>query len=151
MGELARIVDQLRRGFEGGAWHGPALLEVVGKLSADEASASPIAGAHSILEIVLHVTATQDLVIRRLQGDATPLTPEEDWPVVSDASEAAWQAALQALKDSHHRLLAALDARGNGELDEPVLPGHSSLYVTLNGLVQHNLYHAGQIAVLRKG
>jgi len=72
---IDRLEAQLQRSFEGGAWHGPALLQVLGRFTSDEAFARPIAGAHSVWEIVLHLIGTYHFVLRRLNCDAGPLTP----------------------------------------------------------------------------
>jgi uncharacterized damage-inducible protein DinB len=151
MSEIERIDDQLRRAFESEAWHGPSVREVLEGVTAEKAAARPLPSAHSIWEIVVHVTATQGLVIGRLGGDDTPLTPEQDWPEVSDTGEESWRAAREALEDSYRELRRALRERDDSELDHPVLPGHSSLYENLHGIIQHDLYHAGQIALLKKG
>ena len=150
MGEMERIEDQLKRSFQGEAWHGPSVLEALEKVPAEKATARPLARAHTIGEIVLHMIATYRLVLRRLKGDATPLSPAEDWPSVDDLSEQAWQSTLTRLKRSHSELLQALSLASDTQLDEAILPGYSSRYVTLHGLVQHNLYHAGQIVLLKK-
>ena len=68
MGELERIEDQLRRGLEGGAWHGRAVLELLAGITAAQAHARPIPGAHGIWELVLHLGGAYRLVLRRLRG-----------------------------------------------------------------------------------
>ena len=100
--ETDRLVDQLQRSFEGEAWHGPAVLDALRGVSAEEAHAHPVAGAHSIWELVLHLAATYRLVLRRLQGDATYLTPEEDWPTLPEASatDEAWSATRRTRSSS---------------------------------------------------
>jgi len=150
MAELKRIKDQLRRSFEGEAWHGPSVLEALEKVTAEKAAARPLARANTTWEIVLHMTSTMELVLSRLQGDSTPLSPEQDWPSVADTSEGAWLSSLAALKRSYSELCQALSQVSDSLLDQAILPGYSSLYVTLHGLVQHNLYHAGQIALLKR-
>lgn len=151
MSELERIRDQLWRSLEGEAWHGPALLEALAGVDAAAAAARPVAEAHTIWEIVLHVTVTVELVEGRLTGEPRRLSPDEDWPAPpTDGGEAAWQAAVARLRDVHGKLLEDLTHRDDVELDAPIVPAFSSLYVTLHGLVQHNLYHAGQIVLLAK-
>src|SRR6478672_13585629 len=86
--ELARLEGQLRSAFEGPSWHGPAVLELLRDVTPAEAAARPIAGAHTIWELVLHLTAVYDLVLRRLRGDKRPLTPDEDWPPIPKATDA---------------------------------------------------------------
>ena len=152
MNEINRIRDQFQRAFTGvpEAWHGPSLLQILEGLTAEKASAKPLVAAHSIWEIVLHITATHGLVLRRLRGDGSALTAEEDWPKEGAATKEAWQSTLAELKRTHSEVLDAIAGVEDPVLDEPILEGTSSRYVTLHGLVQHNLYHAGQIAILKK-
>ena len=86
-----RLVDQLRRSAEGDAWHGPSVREALEGVTVSDASAHPIPGAHSIRELVLHMAAGIQLVLRRLNGDGRQLTAEEDWPAPSEATDDAWQ------------------------------------------------------------
>lgn len=89
MSEVKRIGDQLRRSHEGIAWHGPSLLELLNGVTADQASRRPVPAAHTIWELVLHITACKEVVTRRLTGETVPdLPPEEDFPAVSFG---AWQ------------------------------------------------------------
>jgi hypothetical protein len=73
---------------------------------------------------------------------------------VNDTSEAAWQKTKQDLIDTHQQLLQAIAAVDDSRLDQPIISNasfnSSSVYVTLHGGVQHDLYHAGQIAILKK-
>jgi uncharacterized damage-inducible protein DinB len=150
MSEIKRIEDQLKRAFEGNAWHGPGVLEILKDVSASRAAARPLPGAHSIWELVLHITAWESVCRRRLEGDRAQIPDEEDWPAVGETSEVAWEQAKQALIEGHHQLRQAIGQLDESRLDEPILPDMSSVYVTLHGAVQHDLYHAGQIAILKK-
>ena len=150
MTETERILDQLKRANKGGAWHGPSVSETLAGISAKMAAARPVSGPHSIWEVVLHIAAWQGAVGRRLKGDRAELLSEEDWPQVIEASEAAWSKAKKALEQSYDSLVAALSGLDDTRLDEPILPEMSSIYVTLHGVIQHDLYHAGQIAILKK-
>jgi len=148
--EIERIEDQLRRSLDGEAWHGPALRELLVDVTAEEAAAKPLANAHSIWEIVLHIISAQRLVSERLKGKPTVLAAEEDWPTIPEESAAAWSTTIQELHDTNERLRQAVLQLGDARLDKPIVEGFSSIYVTLHGTVQHNLYHGGQIAVLKK-
>jgi uncharacterized damage-inducible protein DinB len=150
MDELQRIRDQIIRALDSDAWHGPSLMEVLAGLTAEAASARPIPDAHSIWEILLHVTATVNLVIYRLKGEARVLSDEEDWPQPSACDDSAWEKDVDELRQAHMRLLDELSRDVHRDLDQPIVEGFSSVYVTLHGLVQHNLCHAGQIALLKK-
>jgi uncharacterized damage-inducible protein DinB len=149
--ELARLGDQLRRSFEGPAWHGPAVLEILDGVDDRTAAARPIAGAHSIWELVLHLGATYGLVLRRLRGDAAPLTPAEDWPAVPEPTATTWRASVDELRARHRALHAAVQEFDPARLAEPLVPEPPySAYVQFVGVTQHDLYHAGQMALLKR-
>ena len=150
MTEMERIEDQLRRSVEGEAWHGPALNALLKDVTAEEAAARPIPDAHSIWEILLHIITDQELVLERLAGKPASYSGEQDWPPVRDQSSAAWSSAIRSLNDTSARLRKAILELDSTKLDEPIVEGFSSVYITLHGDVQHNLYHAGQIALLKK-
>ena len=148
--EVQRIQNQLERAFAGEAWHGPSLLKILADIDAAKAAARPIAGAHSIWELVMHIAAWDKAVTDRLEGGRGAVSSEENFPVIDDSSEASWQKAIETLKQNHRELLEAIGRVEDSRLDEPVAEGMSSAYVHLHGAVQHDLYHAGQIAILKK-
>jgi uncharacterized damage-inducible protein DinB len=156
MTETKRIADQLRRANGGDAWHGPSLGEVLAGVTAAQAAARPVSNAHSIWEIVLHVAAWEGAVRARIVEGSIAQPAEGDWPAVTDTSEAVWQRALALLEERHAALIEAVGRLDDAELsrrlgeerDKP-LGGGVSIYGTLHGVIQHNLYHAGQIALLR--
>lgn len=150
MTELQRISDQLKRAFEGNAWHGPSVLEVLDGITAEQASARVFPAAHTIWELALHIGAWERACRRRLQGDRAELSDAEDWPPVDDTSIEAWQQLKQRLQQGNLELRSAVEKLIEQRLDEPIIPGMPSVYVTVQGVVQHDLYHAGQIAILKK-
>jgi uncharacterized damage-inducible protein DinB len=153
MSETSRIADQLSRAFRGEAWHGDSLLEILEGISAAQAAARPVPEAHSIWELVLHITAWDRTVQRRFDGTVLELEDADNFPKVQDASDAAWQKALGELRRAHQALIDAVRAIPDKKLQEMV-PGkegaHYTFYYMLHGVVQHELYHAGQIALLKK-
>lgn len=152
MSEIERIVDQMRRAFEGRAWHGPALWEILADVDSRQAFATPLTGAHSIWEIVNHITVWDSVVRRRIKGEIiNNVTPAEDWPAVKDSSEAAWQQTLTRLERGNQELRDTIATLTDEHLKEIVLGQTYNFYHMLHGVVQHDLYHAGQIAVLKKG
>ena len=148
--ERARIADQLRRSVHGEAWHGPSVMELLDGVNSQQAAARPIPGAHSIWEIVLHITEWADVGRRRATGEKVQPTPEEDWPEVGDTSEGAWRKAVEALVQSQTSLGELIGTLSDEQLDATVPGKDYSIYFQLHGVVQHNLYHAGQIALLKK-
>ena len=140
MTEIERIVDQLNRAFVGEAWHGPAVIEILEGVTAQQAVAHPLAGGHSIWELTLHLAAWMRAVLRRLHGDPAQLTDAEIFQrLQTRASEHGRSAEL---------LQAHKELRRNASFDDfdltPIIEGMSSIYVTA-GVIQHSLYHAGRL------
>ena len=146
----AIIIDQMRRSFDGDAWHGPAVMEVLKGVTGQQAAAKPIADAHSIWELVLHMTTWSGVVLRRLKGEVVEPTAAEDYPAIPDRSEAAWKLAVESLRRTHDGLLAAVEKLPESCLADTVPGKPYSFEFMLHGVVQHDLYHAGQIALLKK-
>src|SRR5271154_2853266 len=114
--ESARIADQLRRAFDGGAWHGDSLFEILEGVTASQAAARPIGDGHSIWELVLHIAAWDDAVRRRMAGVAVRLSGKKNFPRVVETSDAAWSEALEHLRRVHEDLVG-----GGGEFSEKAL------------------------------
>jgi uncharacterized damage-inducible protein DinB len=159
MSDKSFLREQIRKGVSDDPWHGPSTLSLLEDLTAGEAAAYPVPGAHSVWEVVLHMISWQNEVRRRLQGNAPDMPEEGDWPRVGKVSEAAWRKDRQRLEESLTELLNTLDGlreedleRTGGGLDDrdPALGTGVTLRAMANGLVQHNAYHSGQIALLRK-
>jgi uncharacterized damage-inducible protein DinB len=150
MKETERIVDQLKRAFVGEAWHGPAVMEILQGISAQEAATYSMDGGHNIWELALHIAGWTQAVSRRLAGDRAQLTDAEDWPVVTDTDEPAWAQAKESITQAYDQLRHAILLLDDSQLEQPIIEGMSSTYVTLHGVIQHSLYHAGQIAILKK-
>jgi uncharacterized damage-inducible protein DinB len=150
MSESDRIADQLRRAYKGRAWHGPPLRDLLDGVTAAQAAAHPLPGVHSIWEILLHVIAWQDAARRRIAGEHIPTLPEDqNWPPVPEPSATAWKQALDQLAQSYEQIHQAVTRFPAERLDD-ILPSKESVYGLLHGVIQHNLYHAGQIAILKK-
>ena len=152
MSELQRIDDQLHRMFEGDPWHGPSVTALLDGVDAETAAARPLPGAHSIWELVVHMTAWLEIPRRRIEERrAIEAAPEEDWPPVLETGEAEWKAALDRLRQAYRKFRELLAWLDQSRLDE-TSPGRTyPNYVLLHGVVQHLAYHGGQIALLRKG
>jgi uncharacterized damage-inducible protein DinB len=148
--EPALIAEQLRRAFEGDAWHGPALLELLADVDAATAAAKPLPDVHSIWELVLHVAAWDGAARRRLKGEKIQLTGVANFPIVPRATEAAWRKAIAQATRAHDLLVKMVAALPESRLRERVPGKKYDFYFMLHGVAQHELYHAGQIAILKK-
>ena len=150
MSEVDRIKDQFVRTSIGQAWHGPAVLESLEGVSLKQALARPIISAHTIAELALHIKAWVNITTIRLEGKAFNASAEDDWPEVNIASEEEWTKEIESLKESVNRLAASISSFQESRLDGLAAGQNYSNYFMLHGLIQHNVYHAGQISLLKK-
>lgn len=147
-GELA--ADEIRRALRGSAWHGSSLNELLGAITAEEAIQRPIPTAHNIWELVLHITSWSNIALRRISGGQVKPKKGEDWPVPADSTQAAWEAAREALAESHEKLTEVVIGLSDDEMLAKAPQSSKSVAVMLHGVSQHDAYHGGQIAILRK-
>jgi len=148
--ECDRIADQLYRAIEGDAWHGHPVSSLLADVTSVMADARPIPGAHTIWELVLHLTVWADVARRRLVGEVLEPTDAEDWPSPADVTPDAWADARASLERAHADLRRAALSLGDGHLEDRTPGKPDTLYVMLCGIVQHAAYHGGQIAVLKR-
>jgi len=147
MNESHRIADQLHRAFFGEAWHGPSVKDTLAGVAAETAVSHPLKGAHSIWELVHHLNAWIVEVNATLRGKPyESMKGDRDWPPVTDTSAAAWDRDLATLESSELSLEETMRDFPPEKLGE----GGKSYYYMAHGIVQHNLYHAGQMALLKK-
>lgn len=157
MSAIESLADDWRRSCWSDPWHGPSLGVLLRDVDPETAAAHPIPGAHSIWEVVRHVTAWTNEVARRLEGGSPALPDEGDWPEAAEPSAEAWQAALAALAASQGRFEGSLLAFPPERLDERVGDARDAPLGTgvsfegmIRGALQHNAYHGGQVALLRR-
>jgi uncharacterized damage-inducible protein DinB len=146
MNEIERIIDQIQRAYDGDAWHGPPLRTILAGITAETAAARPIRDVHSIREIVRHITFWYDGVRRRIGGAVVDPQGAEEWPECDEG----WQHELDELGRAHTALVEVVSQLGIEDLERFVPGKPYNVYVLLHGMVQHTLYHAGQIALLKK-
>lgn len=151
------LLQQYRATHDGDPWYGTSRVRLLRGISAQQAAATPIAGAPSIWALVLHMTAWTEEVLRRLHGASAAEPARGDWPVVPEASENGWRAAKAALTRAHGALCEAIVeaptsvlSQRVGQSREPALGTGVTVVEMLIGLVQHDAYHLGQIATVRR-
>jgi uncharacterized damage-inducible protein DinB len=158
MSDIQFFREQLRKGLSDDPWHGPAITDLLADVTAAEAAAHPVPSVHSIWEIVLHMISWHNEVRRRLGGKPPSMPEEGDWPEPAGTSEAAWRQDQDRLAASLAELIDDLASHKEKDLDtpggsldrDPALGTGVTYRSMINGLVQHNAYHGGQIALLRK-
>ena len=149
--EPSTLADQVHRAFHGGAWHGPSLSEALAGVDAASAGWRPLDGVHCIAEITGHLAYWMEDIRRQIAGEGRPEPASDaDWRSGAAATEAAWRQRLEALWAAQKGLAAALEAVDEGRLDDPVAGSDPTVRGLVLGLLQHNAYHAGQIALLHR-
>ena len=150
--ESLRIADQLRRAFAGDPWHGSPLLDLLAGITAGKACARPLRSVHSTWELVVHIDVYLQVALEATRGVPAPKLygTEKDWPPLYDNSEAAWAAANDRMFQNAEKLAQAIEKFDDAKLKATVPGRPYDFYFLFHGIVQHSLYHAGQIAMLKK-
>lgn len=150
MSQINQIVEELRCAFDGEAWHGQALMEILDDVDARTAAARPIGAGHNIWELVLHLTAWERVVTRRLSGEKVTLTDAENFGHIKDFGEEAWAAAVARLRSTHTDLIKAVSSLAEEKLGAQVPGKPYDVGFMLHGVAQHAAYHGGQISLLKR-
>jgi uncharacterized damage-inducible protein DinB len=149
-GESAGIAGQLQRAFYGSAWHGPAVMELLEDVDALLASAKPLPNVHSIWELLLHVAVWDRAALTRLSGAKCQPTGDANFPPIVNTTPTAWRNAVSYAKRTHDELVKTVARLSDDRLRDRVPGKRYDFYHMLHGIAQHELYHAGQIAILKK-
>ena len=155
--EVSRLVDQLESEHAGEPWHGTSLVGILTGITYQQAAARPLPGAHTIWELVLHITAWKNEARQRFHGGPAGDPSEGDWPQPPAApSEDAWRQALAALEEAHRALVDTITRLRDPQLfertNDPRTDANDSgnYFQLVQGILQHDVYHSGQIALLKK-
>lgn len=147
---LLTILDQA---FDAKAWHGTPLLGALRGLTPRDALWRPGPGRHNIWEVVLHTAYWKHAVWRRLTGakrGAFPRGPS-NWPRLPARPDlAAWRADVALLKERHRMLRQVVRGLSPSRLDAPTPRGTWTNADQIHGIAAHDLYHAGQIQLLKR-
>lgn len=151
MRETERIADLLEQTFEGRAYYGNSVLEALAGVSGEMAARKPENFNNSIWEIVRHMTL--ELVYHRqiLGGTAEKwVAGETTWDESGEQTDAAWATALDELKTANRELVEAIKQLDDEVLEKTAAPLSYPFYRSLNGVLHHGIFHAGQISVLKR-
>lgn len=148
--EIERIARQLEKAFDKQPWYGRSIKDLLGEINPEIVHRK--VGPHSIIVLLMHMIAWRRYVTRKLSGDNDfRVTDEENFPTSTGGSE-AWGKAVSELDKSQQELLAAIRDFPDDKLDQlvPAASHKYTWYTLLHGIIQHDIYHLGQIALLKK-
>jgi uncharacterized damage-inducible protein DinB len=150
LNEVKFVMDQLRTTFSGDSWHGPSVMKTLEGVDAEQAAARPLGERHTIWELVDHMTFWLEEVLKALKTKEIP-KPEKvmDWPRMGSGEE-QWRESVRRLEAAINMLLDELATWNTKDLEKTVGRADYSYRQMLHGAVHHNLYHAGQIAILKR-
>ena len=156
MNEIELIVQVLKQTFKGVAWHGPSFMYVLKGVDKVQASERPIDSRHTIWEIVNHCSYWMEAVTKAFHGEKMPdIESTEDWSKMGK-TEKDWIKSQDRLRKAYEELVESIKDLNETQLTQKV---HGTFkgkaYTTpyrkmLHGISDHNTYHAGQIAILKK-
>jgi hypothetical protein len=117
-----------------------------------EVAAQRQSSAHSIWELVTHMTAEMNYARDVLDGHIGEwVEGETTWPLITDTSEVTWQRSIHDIQLGYRELVSRIERLDDGVLEQRKrMPVERSIYEVLHGTLQQNVYHTGQIALLLK-
>ena len=145
--EVQSLLALLTKKFEKGAWHGPTVKETLEGLSSADAF-NRLPNTHSIIELVAHMAVWRNYVTNKLKGDLTyKVTEAQNFPESRN-----WEETLTDLERSQADLLAAIESHAPTDLTAqvPWTTDPLTYYTLLHGVIHHDLYHIGQINLIKK-
>jgi hypothetical protein len=149
MNEIDRIASLMEQIFEGDPYYGPSVMGTLEGVTAVLAVQKPPWSAHSIWELVSHLTAELNYAREVINGTAGPwVEGETTWPAITDNSEIAWQRAIKELKNANRELVHIVKQLDDSILDQQPAQVRGPYYLMLHGAMQHNIFHSGQISLL---
>jgi len=149
--ESLRIKNLFDDLYEGSPWLGVNLNDTLKNITAQQAAREISPQWNTIWEIVNHVISWRQNVIRRVQGEPVVAPDNNYFSMVTDTSEAAWQGTLDMLKSTTLQWTALLEKYNENDLERINSTNGNTYYTEIQGILQHDAYHLGQIVLLAKG
>jgi uncharacterized damage-inducible protein DinB len=150
MNEVERIAYQINFAYQNGFWGGGSIRELLRSIETSDAASYPISTAHSIWEIVLHLSVWHTIFRSRIVKEEIEYFYETDWPIPDATDQNNWKKSLDELDNSNKELVAAVRKVNVEDLNLLVSGKKFTIYEMLHGIPQHDQYHAGQVKILKK-
>lgn len=151
---LAALMQQAYDGEPGSevAWHGPSISALTADLTARQALRRAHPDAHSIWELVLHMAFWDEVCVRRLKGARLSVTTGSpgDWPALPGTTNQDWKRTLERARRARASLVRTVRRLRDADLERTVPEWGWTFHTMIHGTLHHDLYHAGQIAMIAK-
>lgn len=150
MNEAQRIQTLFTDLYHGHPWIDVTLEDTLSRINAEQANQRPLKNGNTIWEIVNHIIAWRENVLKRVQGEVLE-TPSNNYiEKVEDVSEEAWQQTLETLETTQKQWLYFLNTFPEADFEKEYPVNKHSYYKHIHGIIQHDAYHLGQIVLLAK-
>jgi uncharacterized damage-inducible protein DinB len=150
--EIQYIVASLQRTLEGEPWYGRPVVTMLQEIDPAMAHKKPAQHAHSLADLLYHMITWAEFTLRRLEGDKQKddnYFEPIDWRPIDPAVH-TWQEGIKQFKDLNDQIISLLQQKDDNFLKELVDFRQYNFRFMLNGYIQHNIYHIGQVAYLKK-
>lgn len=150
--EVERIIESMREVMDGQPWFGRPLFSLLNQVHPADVFKKPNQEGHSLIELVYHMITWAEFTLHRVQGFKEPdmaNAESQDWRVI-DPLEHTWSKGLELLREYHDEIIEILQHKDDSFLDQKVDFRDYNFRFLLNGLIQHDIYHLGQIAYVTK-
>lgn len=147
---LSYYITQLQNIYDGSPWYGDALREKLNAIAPDEVFTVPAAGMHSVAQLVAHILVWRRLLVERIKGNndfQIQVNSARDWPPASMLEAKGWETLLAELDANQAELIRLLQSENDALLERPLPDGKHALRLLLDGILQHDVYHIGQIGL----
>ncbi|MFT4032454.1 MAG: DinB family protein [Siphonobacter sp.] len=151
--EVERITTLFNAIYDGEAWHGPSINEILDGITAGMAVYRPTPQVHNIAELTVHMTNWRVFALEKLTGSETYdiiLNSEADWTRIDSLTPEKWEEIKSNLQDTQEELVETLNRINSKKLSDPVPGRRYTYYILLHGLMEHDIYHSGQLSLLKK-
>ncbi len=148
--EIQNIQQLFHSSFHGPAWHGPSAQQVLEEISSQDALKS-VGDGHNIAELVYHMIAWRNFLINKLKGHQDyDVSDEENFQKFESLSTQEWESLKMKLEKSQSEILELLSKVDDAILVQKVGMRDYNLYNLMHGVIHHDLYHLGQIILIKK-
>ena len=150
--EIQSLLSQLQNVNSGNPWFGRAVYKILDEVDEKKAAVKPNYSEHSLIELLYHMITWADFTLKRIEKDKIndlAAAEELDWRTINPKVH-SWKKGLAEFKAIHKKIINLLKSKDDSFLQEKVDYRKYDFQFLLNGLIQHNIYHLGQVAYLNK-
>jgi uncharacterized damage-inducible protein DinB len=151
MEELTTIIKKMDEVFEGDPWYGKAVMTILKEMDPSTVYVKPNAETHSAIELLYHMINWEEFILHQLEGNISDPARYEsnDWRTINRVVH-TWSAGIEIYASLHNRIINILKKSAPELLNRKAQHRDYDIRILLHGLIDHNIYHCGQLASLRK-